>query len=180
MQPETLMESTATAVINTPVADVDLTDWLFHLGDTEYQRCAPGEHIAAGTTTTDDGRPMSINVEHVGDALLIQHYVGEITTAHHLRLVSETDSFTPLGRTRIGVIWELTVTADGADRCVFTNRVAVLPTADYAELLRQHAISLDDAATAGQPALDRHNSVETPLYALSIERRARTAEPRLT
>lgn len=52
---------------------------------------------------------MSINVEQVGSALLIQHYVGDIVSPRHCRLVSESDNFTPVGRAKVGVIWELTV-----------------------------------------------------------------------
>src|SRR5262249_16413198 len=52
------VESEKTATIHAPVERVDIADWLLHLPDAEYQRCAPPDHIAAGTTTTDDGRPM--------------------------------------------------------------------------------------------------------------------------
>jgi hypothetical protein len=55
-----LVETEKTAAIHAPVERVDIADWLLHLPDAEYQRCAPPDHIAAGTTTTDDGRPMSI------------------------------------------------------------------------------------------------------------------------
>ena len=68
----TLVLSTVTATIRAPIEKVDIADWLFNLADAEYQRCSPA-HLAAGTTTTDDGRPMSINVEAIGDALIIEH-----------------------------------------------------------------------------------------------------------
>ncbi len=55
-----LVKTEKTAMIHAPVERVDIADWLLHLPDAEYQRCAPPDHIAAGTTTTDDGRPMSI------------------------------------------------------------------------------------------------------------------------
>ncbi len=169
---DVLMESTATATINVALDAVDVADWLFHITDAEYQRCAPGEHIAAGSTTTDDGRLMSINVEQVGSALLIQHYVGNVVSPEHCRLVSESDSFTPVGRTSLGVIWELTVTDTGENKCVLTNRVVVLSTPAYESFLAEHGIAHDPAAAEGQAALERHNRVETPLYAKSIERRA--------
>jgi hypothetical protein len=51
----TLSLSTVTATINAPIEKVNLADWLLRLPDAEYQRCAHA-HIAAGTTTTDDGR----------------------------------------------------------------------------------------------------------------------------
>jgi hypothetical protein len=68
----TLSLSSVTATINAPIDKVDIANWLFHLPDAEYQRCAHA-HIAAGITTTDDGRAMSINVETIGDALVVQH-----------------------------------------------------------------------------------------------------------
>lgn len=77
----TLVLSTVTATIQAAIEKVDIADWLFNLTDAEYQRCSPA-HIAAGTTTTDDGRPMSINVETIGDALIIEHYVAEVQELH--------------------------------------------------------------------------------------------------
>ena len=57
----TLSFSTVIAPVQAPIEKVDIADWLFHLPDAEYQRCAHS-HLAAGTTTADDGRAMSINV----------------------------------------------------------------------------------------------------------------------
>ena len=172
MAPKVLTDSTATAAIDAPLESVDLGDWLFTLGDAEYQRCAPGEHIAAGATTTDDGRPMSINVEQVGNALAIQHYVGEVVTPAHCRLVSLSDSFTPIGRTKLQVIWELTVTTTGTNECLLTNRVVILPTDGYLSFLDEHGIPVDQAAAESQAAIYQHNNRETPLFAKSIERKA--------
>ena len=86
-----LVESEKTATIHAPLERVDIADWLLHLPDAEYQRCAPPDHIAAGTTTTDDGRPMSINVEVIGGTLMVQHYVAEVHEPHHCRMVSLSD-----------------------------------------------------------------------------------------
>lgn len=72
-----LSDSTVTAVIRAPIEKVNIADCLFTLPDAEYQRCSHA-YIAAGTTTTGDGRPMSINVEMIGDALIVQHYVAEV------------------------------------------------------------------------------------------------------
>src|SRR5262249_27192631 len=80
-----------------PVERVDIADWLLHLPDAEYRRCAPPDHIAAGTTTTDDGRLMSINVEVIGGSLMVQHYVAEIHEPYHCRMVSLSDVQTPAG-----------------------------------------------------------------------------------
>jgi hypothetical protein len=70
---EKTLNSAYSAVIDAPIELVDIATWLLNLPDAEYQRCAPPDHIAGGSTTTDDGRRMSINVEQIGTALVIQH-----------------------------------------------------------------------------------------------------------
>jgi hypothetical protein len=57
-----LSNSTFTAIMQVHLEKVNIADWLLTLPDAEYQRCSHA-HIAAGTSTTDDGRTMSINVE---------------------------------------------------------------------------------------------------------------------
>ncbi|MCU6793276.1 hypothetical protein OB236_14235 [Paenibacillus sp. WQ 127069] len=74
----TLTQSVCSHVIDVPVEKVDIGKWLFSLSDAEYQRCCPPDHIAVGVTKTEDGRPMSINVETIGTSLAVQHYVGEV------------------------------------------------------------------------------------------------------
>jgi hypothetical protein len=78
-----LSASVESAVINAPLDAIDIPVWLLHLPDAEYQRCAPPDHKACGATTTDDGRPMSINVEEINGSLIIQHYVAEVQEPHH-------------------------------------------------------------------------------------------------
>lgn len=90
---------------------------MLHLPDAEYQRCSTA-HIAAGNTTTDDGRPMSINVETIGNALVIQHYVAEVHTPQLCLMVSLSDFITPNGRTKVRVVWELSVTPIDAQSCL--------------------------------------------------------------
>ena len=116
-----LVESKKTAAIHAPVERVDIADWLLHLPDAEYQRCAPPDHIAAGTTTTDDGRPMSINVEVIGGTLMVQHYVAEVLEPHHCRMMSLSDVQTPAGWTKIQVIWDLSVTALDSASCRYNT-----------------------------------------------------------
>jgi hypothetical protein len=43
-----LVKTEKSATIHAPVERVDIADWLLHLPDAEYQRCAPPDHIAAG------------------------------------------------------------------------------------------------------------------------------------
>jgi hypothetical protein len=95
MGSEPISESSFTAVINAPIEKVDLADWLFGLSDAEYQRCSPA-HIAAGTTRSEDGKRMSINVEMIGGSIVVQHYVEDIAEKHHIRLISLSDTFSPI------------------------------------------------------------------------------------
>src|ERR1700688_367982 len=108
MDDNTLVESSFSARINAPIEKVDIPSWCFNLSESEYQACSPA-HCSAGATTSPDGRRMSINVEILGGSLMVQHYIEEIGHPDHLRLVSTSDVFTPTGRTKIGVIWDLAV-----------------------------------------------------------------------
>ena len=166
-----LVKSEKSATMQIPVERVDIADWLLRLPDAEYRRCAPPDHIAVGTTTTDDGRPMSINVEVIGGTLMVQHYVAEISEPHHCRMVSLSDVQTPNGWTKIQVIWDLSVTALDSGSCRYTNRVISYPTQAFLETLKVAGISFEAAAADRQAASDDHNLRETPLFAKSLERK---------
>ncbi|WP_024510370.1 hypothetical protein [Bradyrhizobium sp. ARR65] len=170
----TLSSSAFSHVIDIPIEQVDIADWLFNLPEAEYQRCCPPDHISAGATWTDNGKPMSINVEMIGQTLMVQHYVGEIAEKHHCRMVSISDAFTPNGRTRVQVIWDLSVTEIDDKICEYTNSVVAHPTKEFLEFIKQHNIRFEDAATARQRDGGDHNRRETPLFAESIKRRALT------
>lgn len=172
MSNPTIAESSFSHVINVPIERVDIADWLFHLPNAEYQRCCPPAHIACGATTTDDGRPMSTNVEMIGENLMIQQYVGEITDPNHCRMVSTSDVFTPTGRTTIKVIWDLSVEPLDHRTCEFTNHVLGIATDEFLATLADHNVTIAQAAATEQDAASAHNEKETPLFAQSIERRA--------
>ncbi|WP_405512491.1 SRPBCC family protein [Streptomyces canus] len=166
--------SEVTATVDAPIETVDIADWVLNLPDAEYQRCAPGEHIAAGRTTTDDGRPMSINVENVGGSLVIQHYVAEVHEPHHCHMVSLSDAQTAGVWTKPHVTWDLRVEPIDDKTCRFINTVTVRPTQGFLDLLAQGDVSFDDAAAQQQAATHAHNQRETPLYAASMGRKALT------
>jgi hypothetical protein len=166
--------SVVTATINAPIERVDIANWLQHLPDKEYQRCAVPDHMAAGYTTTDDGQPMSLNVEMIGPSLMIQHYVYEIAERQHCHMVSLSDVLTPGGWTTVQVIWDLSVTDNGDGTCTYHNHVDGHPTADFVALAERGGANIDDVAAASQAATDKHNHLETPNYAASIERWALT------
>lgn len=172
MTDQTIVDSSFTAVINAPLEAIDLPAWAFTLPDEEYQGCSPA-HVAAGFTTTPDGRRMSINVEVIGGSPMVQHYVETLGEPHHLVLDSISDVFTPSGRTTIRVVWELSVRDLGDGTCEFTNHVTSYPTEALLTLLDRQGIPFEVFRTQRQPMSIAHNAGETPLFAASIERAAR-------
>jgi len=173
-QATTLVDSSVSIVISAPVEKIDLPDWCYGLPDDEYQACSPA-HCAAGATTTPDGRRMSINVEIIGGSTLVQHYVEEIGERDHLRLVSHSDVFTPTGRTKLDVIWDLTVERIDDDRCRFTNTVHSSAPPEMLEFLGKQGIPLEIFRAARKTVSEAHNRQETPEFAKSLERYAAVA-----
>ena len=108
MEEHVIVDSSFSAVINAPLEKIDIPAWCFSLPDEEYQGCSPA-HFAAGASKARDGRRMSINVEVIGGSLMVQHYVEAVAERHHLVLDSVSDLFTTAGRTKILVMWELSV-----------------------------------------------------------------------
>lgn len=168
-----LSQSAYSHELELPLGEIDIADWLFTLPEVEYLRCCPPDHIAAGITTTDDGRWMSISVEMVGSSLVVQHYVAEEATPTYCRMNSISDVFTAHGRTQVNVVWELIAEDAGHGRTRYTNRVTARPTGAFMTFLAAHDLSFEDAASARQAAGSNHNRRETPLFAESIARRAR-------
>ncbi len=171
MENRTLVESSFSAVINAPIEKVDIPAWCFTLPESDYQACSPA-HCAAGATAAPDGRRMSINVEILGGSLMVQHYVEEISQPEHLRLVSDSDVFAPAGRTKIRVIWDLSVRKIDAERCEFTNLVHSEVTPELTDFLGKQGIPFEVFQAARRPISEAHNQQETPLFARSIERHA--------
>jgi hypothetical protein len=167
-----LSNSAYSHIIQAPIEKIDIAGWLFKLAEAEYCRCCPPDHISCGSTTTDDGIPMSINVEMIGKTLMIQHYVAEVATATLCRMVSTSDAFTPNGHTRVQVIWTLSAKPIDEKTCEYTNSVIAHPTAEFMEFIAKHNMSFEDAAAARQRDGGDHNRRETPLFAASIERKA--------
>jgi hypothetical protein len=167
----TLVESSFTATINAPIELIDIPDWCFSLPDSEYQACSPA-HVAAGSAATPEGRRMSINVEVIGGSLMVQHYVEEIAEPAHLRLVSHSDLFTPMGRTKIDVIWDLQATKIDDESCEFTNAVHSSAPTEMLELLASQGLAFEPFRGARRPNSEAHNRQETPMFAKSIERHA--------
>lgn len=172
MSDNILSQSAYSATINVPADKVDIAGWLFDLPSEEYKRCCPPDHIAAGSTWSDDGRRMSINVEMIGKGLVIQQYVAEVAEKTHCRMVSLSDVFSPQGRSRVQVVWDLSVEPIDDESCKYTNSVVSSAPDEYLAWLRDNNMTLKQAADARQAASSDHNSRETPLFAKSIERYA--------
>jgi len=171
MENNTLVKSSFSATIHAPIEQVDIPAWCFGLSESEYQSCSPA-HVSAGATTAPDGRRMSINVEVLGGSPIVQHYAEEIAEPHHLRLVSSSDAFTPTGRTKVGVIWDLSVKKIDGNTCEFTNQVHSSFTPELLDFLAKQGIPPEVFQSARRPVSEAHNRQETPLFAKSIERHA--------
>lgn len=170
-----LSHSTVTAIINAPIEKVNIADWLLNLPDAEYQRCST-QHIGAGITSTYDGQPMSINVETIGDALMVQHYVATVYRPDYCRMLSISDSITQNGRTKVQVLWELKATKIDENTCLYTNEIHATATPEMFAYLKEHNVDLAGAAASRQAASDAHNHEETPNFAKSIENKALTGK----
>lgn len=165
-----LSHAVVSADVEAPFDDVDIAQWLKTLPTHEYQRCAPGDHKAAGYTVDDDGTPMSINVEMIGTGLVIQQYRFEVAESHYCRMVSLSDILTPSGWTTTQVIWELRMEQLNGNRCRYTNTVTSHPTEDFLKFIAEHGQTFEEAAVARQEASGKHCGIETPRYAESIAR----------
>lgn len=172
--PRLLAESTSTFHIDAPTADIDITDWLFNVDELEYINCTPVSkaHLSAGLTHAPDGKRMSINVEDVGGALVIEHYNEVISEKHHCRVQSISDLLVGREYTTTHVIWELIANHKEGDHHEFVNKVWVHTTPQYDAFLDSHSIPYEAARQGFQQALEAHNAEETPNFAAAIERKA--------
>ena len=103
---------------------------------------------------------------------MVQHYLEEISERHHLKLVSNSDVFTPTGRIKVGVIWDLSVKKIDDQSCEFTNTVHSSASAELLDSLAKQGIPWEVFRSARKPISEAHNRQETPFYAKSIERHA--------
>jgi hypothetical protein len=142
-----LSNSTITAIMHVPLEKVNIADWRLTLPDAEYQRRSHA-HIAAGASTTDDGRTMSINVETIGDALIVQHYVAEVKEPALCRMVSISDSINKNGRTKAKVEWTLSARKIDDQTTGYTNHIRATATDEFMAFIQEHGITLEQAASA--------------------------------
>lgn len=163
-----LAECTANAIINCAAEKIDITDWLFTLKDHEYQSCSVS-HVAGGTSLSQDGKRMSINVERIAGNLLVQHYIEEIAERNHCRVNSISNSISDLGVTTIGITWEIKIVPITVSTCKFVNRVMVTSTPEFLASLK--VANINDTEIVKRQMLqnvEEHNNEETPLFADDI------------
>ena len=103
---------------------------------------------------------------------MVQHYVAEIHERHFCRMVSISDSISPAGRTKLQVVWELSVKKIDEHSCEYTNHIHSTALDQTPAFLKEHNIPFESAREARQHASHAHNLEETPNFAKSIERKA--------
>ncbi len=104
---------------------------------------------------------MSINVETIGDAFVVQHYVAEVREPHFCRMVSISDSISPAGRTKLRVVWELSAKKIDDQSCEYTNHIHSTAIDQTLAFFKEHDISFERAHAARQQASHAHNQEET-------------------
>jgi hypothetical protein len=156
------MKFTQHTVINAPVEQVDLEDWLFTMSDSDYQGAAKA-HRAAGTFTTDGVRGM-VNVESMGGTLIIQHYKAIHAEPTRVQMLSERSPayIFHLFPTPVWVRWTMTAEARTADTTTFTCIV---------EAKMPPALRLPAKLTGLEYFVRKHLDEETLGFAADITRK---------
>ncbi len=170
--PRLIVETTAKFHINAPTEDIDITDWVFNVPEQDYIDCTPTSraHLSAALTHTLDGKRVSINVEDIGGALIVEHYLAEIGEKLHCRLLSTSDLLIGREYTTAQVTWELIAIPRSGSEHEFINNVWVHTTPKYDAYLDSHRIPFEVARHQFQEAVNAHNAEETPFFAAAIER----------
>jgi hypothetical protein len=163
-----LQRVVASATVGAAMESVDLTAWVFQLTSEEYVSCAPREHHGSVQAQLGDGRRVFVSVETIGGLLLSHSYIADVAARNHLRTVSPASQVFPRSGAPypVRVTWELKLEPLTAESCRLDCAVLV-ETADH-ELAQGSTHRASDAPSP----LQAHCSVETPLYAADIERKA--------
>jgi len=155
-----ILHSVCESKVPMPADKLDLPSWLFNLSDTEYQACSKA-HIGAGASILPNGKQTSVNVESAGGHLFVQHYIPEILTPHHIKMVSDSDCWIyKLWHVKLKVIWNIKLTPKSDGTTIFRNEVVLEHPSSIMKLLIKLSF--------GQMFLERHNIEETPLFAKNM------------
>jgi len=153
-----LADVVSKARIDAPIDEIDLSYWVFRMSDRDYRGCAKGHYGAGSSPLPGDGRS-SINVEIVGGHVLVQHYEPEVFEPRHIRMVSHASDMWiyRLFYTRVRVIWDISLVADGESACTFRDHIRVESGSRLIGWLSKLALI--------QWVVQRHDDEETPLFA---------------
>lgn len=100
--------------------NVDLYKWVTEMTPAEYESFSKG-HKAMGSYF-EDGKFHMVNVENMGNEMIVQHYQLKEHTKDHLRFYSDKTKAYIMRwfPAVVGVPWELTVTPIDKHSCEFT------------------------------------------------------------
>jgi hypothetical protein len=115
---------------------------------------------------------MAINVETIGETLMVQHFVAQVLEPHFCRLTSISDAITTKGRTKVHLLWELSAKKIDDETCEYSNHIHATATDEFLVFIEKNGVTFEQARTARQQTSDSHNREETPNFAKSIERRS--------
>jgi len=111
------MRVTSSFEIALPKEVIDLYQWVTEMTDADYASFAHG-HKAMGSYFKD-GRFNMVNVEMIGNEMIVQHYLLRDHRPDRVRFYSEATKAYILRwlPAVVGVPWEMEVMANGPDRC---------------------------------------------------------------
>ena len=153
-----------TAPIRLPKERIDLYRWLTGMTSADYQSFARAHRAAGGYF--DDGVFVFVNIEMIGNELLVHHYRLLERRADHLRLYSK-DSKAYVMRwfpATVGVPWELEIRSTGPSSCELSCTIGV----DFPNAM----VKIGGLVNGfGGLFVRRHLAEETVNFARDIERK---------
>lgn len=140
-------------------AEIDLEQWLFTLSDGDYQR-ASRQHRAAGTYV-EGGRRGMVNVEVMGHALVVQHYLEVAASRGHVQMHSARSRayLMHVWPVPVSVRWTMAITPTTDGRSTFSCTVDVGMSRVLRILARMTGVT---------SAIRRHTREETAGFAADI------------
>lgn len=165
------LTAACSVVVDLPVEQFDLADWIVNFSNDEYVMCTPatGAHKQMYVYRDPDGDHVFRNDEEVAGFMMTQLYRPEIMEPRHVFLVSPRTKarflrFLPL---HIQVTWDMKVESFDAERTKFTCTVG----AAMSPLLRLAGFLI--RLTYWTQA---HTEEETPHFAQSAVRWAKRSQ----
>ena len=92
---------------------------------------------------------------------MVQHFVAQVQEPHLCRLVSISDAITTKGRTKVHLVWELSVKKIDDHTCEYSNHIHASATDEFLTFIEKNNVTFEQARAARQQASDSHNREET-------------------